>query len=232
MKLKALGWLAAACALVVVASPTAHAQGGRGGGFGFGGMGGDPTFILSMEPIQKELTLNDQQKSKIEGMAADNRDAMQDIFQMSPDERNKKLQERATANRKKIAELLEKPQGERLEEIMLQIAMQNGGAQLAGLLTRPEIAEKVELTADQKKKLEDLVSENQKKTTEIFENAQGDFQGMREKMTKLREDMKDKPSEVLTAAQKEKIEKMEGKKFDVTLLQMGPGFGKKGKGGN
>ncbi len=230
MNAKATVWLAAACALLAVSATTAYAQGGRG--MGFGGMGGDPTFLLSRPPVQDELKLNDQQKSKIEDMTADNRDAMQDLFQLPPDEMAKKMSERAAANRKKIADLLEKPQMERFEEINLQFAMDGGGAQLASLLIRDDMAEKVGISADQKKKLDDLVKENQKKSTEIREKNQGDFQTMFEEMNKLRTEMKDKPVAVLSAEQKEKIEKLEGKKFDVSQLQFRPGggkgFGKKG----
>jgi hypothetical protein len=151
---------------------------------------------------------------------------------LPPDEMAKKMQERATANRKKVVALLEKPQMERLDEISLQFAMDGGGAQLASLLVRDDIADKVGISADQKKKLDDIVKENQKKSTEIREKNQGDFQTMFDEMNKLRTEMKDKPSAVLTAEQKEKLEKLEGKKFDVAQLQFRPGggkgFGKKG----
>jgi Spy/CpxP family protein refolding chaperone len=222
----------AALVVASVSAARAQPQGGQGRGMGmFGGMGGDPSFLLSIEPIQKELTLTEEQKTKVGDMAQENRDAMQDIFQMAPEERTKKLQERATANRKKIADLLQKPQMERLDEISLQMAMQNGGAQLATLLMRSDVAEKVNLAADQKKKLEDLVADNTKKMQEIRDNNQGDFQGMREAMTKLQTEQKDKITAALTSEQKDKLEKLQGKKFDLTSIQMGRGFGGK-KGGN
>jgi Spy/CpxP family protein refolding chaperone len=228
MNVKLIGLAALAAALVMGSTPAAHAQGGRGGGM-FGGMGGDPTFLLSMEPVQKELNLTAEQKTKVDDMAADNRDAMQDIFQLPPEERTKKLQERTTANHKKVADLLQKPQSERLDEISLQMAMDGGGAQLATLLLRDDMAEKVSLTADQKTKLGDIVKENQKKMTDIRENNQGDFQAMGDAMMKLRAELKDKPSAALTAEQKDKLEKLQGKKFDVSQLQFRPG---RGFGGN
>ncbi len=195
----------------------------------FGGMGGDPTFLISMEPVQKELTLTEEQKSKVGDMGQANRDAMGDLRDALPEERIKKLQERATTNRKKITEFLQKPQMERLDEISLQWAMDSGGMSLVGALMRPDVAEKIDLSADQKKTLDDMTKDNQKKMQEIRDNNQGDFQGMFEAMNKLRGEQKEKTMAALTADQKTKLEKLEGKKFDVSQLQFRPGAGFGGK---
>ncbi len=55
--------------LAAVWTSTALAQPGPGqgrgpGGFG-GGLGADPTMLLSLEPVQKELELSDEQKADL-----------------------------------------------------------------------------------------------------------------------------------------------------------------------
>ena len=207
--------------------------GGFGAGFGGAAFGSDPTFLLSLEPVQTELAIDDGQKAQLDKLSEEGRGMFAELRNLSNEERTKKFEERATENKKRVKEILLPPQQGRLLEIGLQMAMQNGGEQLVAFLIRPEIASQLQLSADQKKQLEDLVQENQKKTQELFASAQGDFQGMRDQMTKLRTEMKDKPAALLTSEQKEKLEKMQGKKFDLTAMQNGRGFGgpRSGRGG-
>jgi Spy/CpxP family protein refolding chaperone len=230
MNLKCL--MLTVAALVALVAANAFAQGG-GKGFGRGGFGGgavDPTMLLGQEPVQKELELSSEQKTQLTALSDEARQARRDLFQggAAPEDMQKKMTEMAAANKKKVAEILAPPQSARLDEILLQFAVYSGAA---GALSQDATAEKLGLTADQKTKLTDLQTENGKKMSEIFQNAQGDFQGMQEKMGKLREEQKTAVMGVLTAEQKEKLEKLQGAKFDVASLQV---FGGRrgGKGGN
>jgi uncharacterized protein (TIGR03067 family) len=204
---------------VAASATAAHAQGGRMdtmGDIGVDwqftmtvvvlGMSYDPTYLLMI--LQKELNLTDAQISKVEDMMDDVVDEMA----------TGKIQDRAADNRKKIADLLEKPQMERFEEINLQVVTEHGGVDLVLLLLRDDMAEKVGLSADQKKKLDDLVKP--KEPTEVLANSWGlwAFSGRREEWEKKREEMTAKTYAILTAEQKEKIEKLEGKKFDETAV--------------
>jgi len=231
LNLKCLALMVAV--VTAFAASNAFAQGGGKGfgrGFGGGGFAVDPTMLLGQEPVQKELEVSDAQKTQLTQLADDARQARRDLFQggAAPEDMQKKMTEMAAANKKKVAEILAPPQSARLDEIMLQYAVYAGAA---GALSQDATAEKLGLTADQKTKLTDLQTENAKKMGEIFQNAQGDFQGMQEKMGKLRDEQKTAAMDVLTSEQKEKLEKLQGKKFDVASIQIGGRRGA-GKGGN
>ena len=73
-----------------------------------------------------------------------------------------------------------------------------------------QIKEAVGLNADQEKKVLDLQVEQGKKQSKMFEEMQGgggDMEGMREKMTAMREETSKKLKEILTADQWTKYEK-------------------------
>jgi protein CpxP len=73
-----------------------------------------------------------------------------------------------------------------------------------------QIKEAVGLNADQEKKVLDLNIEQGKKQSKMFEEMQGgggDMEGMREKMTAMREETNKKMKEILTAEQWTKYEK-------------------------
>src|SRR4051812_21103659 len=83
--------IAASVALIAssaFAQPPGGGFGGGGGGFG-GGFGGgrggfgqtDAVQLLGQEPIQKELELSDDQKTKITALADSVREARQAMFQ-------------------------------------------------------------------------------------------------------------------------------------------------------
>ena len=66
----------------VVATATAALAQGPGGGrgmFGGGGRFNDPTFLLGSEQVQKELELSDEQKTAVQKLVDDNRQAMMDL---------------------------------------------------------------------------------------------------------------------------------------------------------
>jgi hypothetical protein len=67
-----------------------------------GGMFNDPAMLLGMEPVQKELELSDDQKAKVTQLSADSRQGMQELFQLSPEERQTKMAERAKESKKKL----------------------------------------------------------------------------------------------------------------------------------
>lgn len=76
--------------------------------------------------------------------------------------------------------------------------------------TTEQIKEAVGLNADQEKKVLDLNIEQGKKQSKMFEEMQGgggDMEGMREKMTAMREETSKKLKEILTAEQWTKYEK-------------------------
>lgn len=221
------GLRAALAVSIVAAASVALAQPGGGRGMG---RTNDLSFFLAIEPVQTELQLTDEQKASAQKMADDNRQAMMDLRNSgaTPEEMGEKIQERAKENKKKVEELLKPEQRERLEQIALQIG---GGA----ALSRPEIADKLGLSDEQKKKLEKISEDAQQKRMDLFSagppSDQQEMQDRMQKVQKINDEQKSKATEVLTAEQKDKFEKMQGKKFDFDPMQLMRGFGRGAGGG-
>jgi hypothetical protein len=215
MKSRSICLMLAVVAVAALSVSNAIAQ--PGGGRGFGGFGApDPATLLGQESVQKELELSADQKTQVTKFSEEAREARRGMFQPGgdPQEMQKKLADMAAANKKKVAELLLPPQNARLDEIALQYGVYSAALTTIG---QDATAEKLGLTADQKKKVTDLIAENGTKAREIFQDAQGDFQGAQ---AKIREAQKTAAMGVLTAEQKEKLEKLQGKKFDVAGIQL------------
>jgi hypothetical protein len=119
-------------------------------------------MLLEMAEVQKELAVTDAQKEKITALQADARAAMDKAMQdfdpraaqdLEPEEREKRMAEmraKMEENNKKmderVAEMLDAKQLARLKQLRLQ-------REGVGALTRGDIAEKLVLTDEQKKKI-------------------------------------------------------------------------------
>jgi Spy/CpxP family protein refolding chaperone len=194
---------------------------GRGpGGFGGGGggFGSDPTMLLSLEPVQKELELSEEQKADLTKLSEEGRSLFADFRNLSREEITKKLEERTAENKKRLDGILLKPQLGRLEEISIQIAG-------AGALDRTDVAEKLKLTDAQKKSLEDLSTESRDKIREVMSAGPLGPGEMQEKMAAINKDRKEKSLGVLTKEQREKFDILQGKKFELDMSQMMLRFG-------
>jgi Spy/CpxP family protein refolding chaperone len=241
--------VAVATVMFAVSAALAQPPGGQGRGFGrgfgrggmFGGGTTDPTTLLTQESVQKDLELTDDQKTKVTKLADEAQQARQDMFQglnfqpgQPPSQEDmqamqKKQDELVAQNKKKAADILVPQQQQRLDEIVLQYSLEGQGGGLAGAasaLAADDLSKKLGLTEDQKKKLTDLQTEGQTKMQDLIGGGGFDPQ----EMAKVRTEFKDKAIAVLTADQKAKLEKMEGKKFDVSTIQGRGGFGR-GRGG-
>jgi Spy/CpxP family protein refolding chaperone len=251
-------------AVVVMAlATTAYAQPGSGGPGGpgrFGGPGGGPMGRIGMllrlmanEQVQKELNLTDDQKTKLtqlgEKLRESFRSQMAGMENLSREERQAKFRENMEKMQKEaeakvpeimgqVAQILKPEQLIRAKQIQLQLE----GAEA---LQRPEVAEAIGLSDEQKKKLESLAEEGRKKIGEMFEagRSQGQqgqdggrerFAGMREKMDKMRQEGQQQAMAVLTADQKTKLAEIMGKPVEIDRSQLfGPpgGRGRNGRGG-
>jgi hypothetical protein len=177
-------------------------------------------MLLQAEPIQKELELSDDQKSSFTKLAEDSRPAGGG-GQMTPEER----QQRREEMQKKVNEILLPNQQERLEQIVLQVSLKTQASQA---LSDSKVADKLQLTEDQKKQLGDLASDYRQKMMDLF---QGGGPPDRDAMTKLRSEQSDKAMAVLTADQKEQLTKLEGKTVDIDPAQLLRGQGRRNRGG-
>jgi Spy/CpxP family protein refolding chaperone len=237
-------------ALLIAAASTVQAQDRpRGGGFqfGFGGPGGfgGASFdanLLATPEVQKELGVSDEQKGLIEDMLTDIRNQMraargqggaggfQNFQNLSEEERNKLIaegQKRMEEMNKKTEEMitmvLEPKQTDRFGQLRLQRAG-------VGAFNRPDIAEKIGLSQEQKDKMKKIQDDARPDPSAFASFQNMSEEERREAFTKMREKGEKANADilnVLTAEQKETWAKLQGKKFDFPPPQFGrrPGGG-------
>lgn len=217
-------------ALVFAASLTpslvfAQPPGGGGpGGFGgpFGG-GGGLIGLLMRDEVQQEIQLVDEQRDKVMKVAEESRDKMrqemrgmfEEMRDLSDEERRErfgeirsKMEEMNAGVETQLKKALLPHQLERLKQIDLQVRMQQRGE---GGLSSRTVAEVLELSDEQREKLEQRAEEVRKELQEKVRQAQAEA---REKML-----------EVLTPEQKAKLEELMG---DAFQLQDDDRFGGRG----
>ena len=158
---------------------------------------------------------------------------MADMQNLTPEERSAKMQDMrkemdaaAAKTQKAVEGILLPHQFERVKQIQLQQQF-TMGANMA--LAAPELQKDLGLTDDQKAKIKTINDEAMQAMRGAFTPGQPPSQADMDKMTKAREENAKKALDVLTADQKEKLEKMKGPKFDTTTLF--GGMGRIGGGG-
>lgn len=170
--LRLFGILALSGALVAGASENAQAQfgrGQRGGGFGRGPARAAELRELSQESVQEELQLTEEQISAVEEFSDSFSEGSQELYDLSFRVRQAQSdEERAAAEaeldalrtqragqlREKLTEILEEPQLQRLDQIVLHRA---GPSALA----REDVAEKLGLSENQRIAITDMVEQRQ-----------------------------------------------------------------------
>ncbi len=169
-------WTVAALAIVVAMAQVAEAQreGGRRGGRGFGrgGFGPIPAvqLVADAEEVQTALTLTDDQKTKVDEINDQLRDDRRELFQggggggdfRAMRDEMEKLNTEAAA---KLAEVLDAGQQKRLMGIQIQV---NG----AEMLLDAAVAKELNVTDDQKSKLEEARDENRQAMMDAREEMQ------------------------------------------------------------
>jgi len=188
-------------------------------------MRGSIIGLLSVEAVQKELKLSDDQVAKIreigQKLRAESREQYAGLRDIEDAQKRRakmtELRDQADQKaREQIREVLQREQIMRLYQIRLQVR----GA-VYGLNNR-YVAGRLELTDEQKKK----AAEIEKATTEkVFaayrglrdlgdEQRRQAFAEAREKIGKIHADAEKQALGLLTAEQKEAFEKMKGEKFE------------------
>jgi hypothetical protein len=204
--------VALAFGLVAVLAGPALAQGGRGGRGGFGG----PANLLGNEAVQKELKLDEAQKSKATELATETREKMMSLNEQLSDlqgpERMAKQQELSKpineAAMKTAAAFLKPEQLKRLHEIELQ---QRGIQAFAD----PAIAKKLSVTTEQETKVKSLMADMQSEMREIQQSAGDDRQAAMQKQQALRKETLGKVMALMTDDQKKTWKEMTGEPFEV-----------------
>lgn len=196
-------------------------QGGQGPGFGrmWGGGAGIGGMLLNRADVQRELNLTDQQKAKINEMQQAQRVAMQELRNLPPEERRQRMQEIRQKN--DPTTVLNENQKKRLKELELQwlgpMALMN-----------PETAREVGLTDEQRSKIQGLLMEQMQQMRERFQG--GGQPGAN--LEQARQQLENRILEILTPAQRQKWQQMQGKPFQFEGGRgFGPGFGGPRQGG-
>jgi Spy/CpxP family protein refolding chaperone len=185
------------------------------GGFGgpFGG-GGGLIGLLMREDVQQEIQLVDEQRDKVMTVAEDVRDKMREemrgmfeqMRELSDDERRErfgeirsKMEQMNADVETQLKKALLPHQLQRLKQIDLQVRMQSRGE---GGLSSRAVADALELSDDQREKLEQRAEEVRRELQEKIRQAQAEA---REKML-----------DVLTPEQKAKLEELTGDVFQMS----------------
>lgn len=242
--MRRLGMRVVVCAAVCLAVATSamaqgqgQGRGGRGGRGGFGGGFGGGAFglslsrIVSIEKVQKELKISDEQKTKLDAIRAEARQGggggaggFGNFQNMSEEERTKffeEMRKQGEERNKKVEAVLDADQNKRAKEILLQA---RGNSALAD----PEVAKQLALTEDQVASVKTIGEESGKQMRELFQPG-GDRDEQRKKMEELRKNTDEEYLNVLTDEQKAKFAALKGAKFELDPADLRGGFG--GPGG-
>jgi Spy/CpxP family protein refolding chaperone len=211
---------------MVISAFAAEGSGGsrRGGGRGMGGGRDSILGLLVMEQVKKELNLSEDQVAKVNAISEELRGQTRQEFaalrEIQDQEKRRAKMAELTAKsdrdaRAKLADVLNKEQMTRLDQIRLQ------ARPVVDSLAEEEVASKLKLTEDQKKKLEQIGKDMHAKQSELFgsmREASPEQRGAAsQKLRKIRSDADSKALEVLTAQQKEEFQQMQGKKIELQM---------------
>lgn len=181
--------------------------------------GGNKVYLVQAEPVQTELKVTPEQKTKLEAIAEAYRDELRELVPFGEgtsreeirakfEENREKITQLGRDTEKKVDELLNADQQKRLNEIAIQAA----GSEA---LRREEVASKLKLTAEQKQKIEQLLDEQAEKRREAF----GQGSGGREAFERIRDETEKQVAAILTDEQKTQWKAMQGKEFDLASLR-------------
>lgn len=202
-------------------------QGGqaqRGQGFGRMMGAGMAGMLLQRPDVQRELNLTEQQKTQIRQMQESMRTAMQEMRNMPPQERRQKMEELRQKN--DPTKVLNETQKKRLRELELQ-------AMGPTAFLQPEVADELNLTQEQRSRLQGIVMQQMQQLREQFQGGAGQGQAV-QNFQQMREQAEKQMLEVLTPAQREKWQQMQGKPFQFEGGRPMPwggmgGFGQQGR---
>jgi len=217
--------LALGLALSVIAAPSfAQRQGGRGG---FGGRGGGGSFLLQIPEVQKELKIDEGQLEALkllnEANQAKARELRQNSANLTDDQRREQFRAMAAAQQKEVASILNATQVARLKQLEIQRAG-------VGALRQTSVQTALNLTADQKAKLEAQQTADREAMRAVFQGFRGQdgqrptpeqLTEARTKMEAMRKASEAKTLAILTDAQKKQFEAMKGAPFTFPQRQGG-----------
>ncbi len=176
-------------------------QGGAAGRMGLSAM------LLERADVQRELNLTEQQKTQIRQMLEEQRRARAELRNLPPEQRLEKMLE--LRQKYDPTSVLTDAQKKRLRELELQ-------AMGPMAFLNPEVADELKLTQEQRSRLMGIMNEFRNQLREQWQGGgfQQGNQGQRmQQMQRMREQMEQRMLEVLTPAQRQQWQQMQGKPF-------------------
>lgn len=203
---------------------------GRGRGFGGGrGAFGAPSGLglLGREEVRKDLKLTDEQAKQVRELAEAARPNFGNFRDATDEERREmfaEMNKKRTEAELKLKTVLKPEQQTRLDQIVLQ---QRGFRALQD----EKVVAKLELDADQKKKLESVFAAGDDERQQLFSDIREgvvERDQIRSKMETLEKDLETNVMAALNDDQKKAFTALQGEKLD---LPRGRGFGRGGRRG-
>lgn len=225
-------WTVLPLAIALVAASWSEVQAQREGGrsrggsssqgrSGRGGFDQSAMGLLRIPQVQTELGLSDEQKTKLRELGESSRPSREQyaaLRELPEEERNKKfaeMREKRQEAEKKLFGILNAEQGTRLKQILLQ-------ARGLRALADKEVAKELGLSEEQSAKIREIMSAGSDRGSSFQalrdlpeEERRKKFAEMRAQGEKQRQEAEKKVLAVLTDEQKQKLEKMKGKKFEL-----------------
>jgi hypothetical protein len=170
-------------------------------------------MLLRQQSVQKELKLTDDEIEKVHKHCAKQWEKAQAVSKLSEKEQDTKFNEMSKENERFVETTLTKEQRKRLHEITLQTA---------GLLcvTRQEVASKLKLTEEQKKRLPQFHKEARQEAEEWIYVVKKEQR--LEKLRELRETSRKRLMDLLTDEQEVAWKEMIGAPFVGDLTYTDP----------
>ncbi|HJQ79201.1 MAG TPA: hypothetical protein VJ828_04565 [Lacipirellulaceae bacterium] len=229
-----VSWVLASLAIIALVAEVAEAQregGRRGRGGRFGGRLIAPVqLVAEADEVRAALNVTPEQEEKIEAINDELREARREAFSNREGDfraaqgEMEKLNQEASA---KLAEVLDADQQKRLLGISIQV---NGAAALSD----PAVAKELEITDEQKTKLDEARESNMEAAREAFRDLRDQELSqdeMRAKFQEIQQEGDKKLLAVLTSDQQAKLEELKGEPVEVDMSQFrGRGFGGGGRG--
>ena len=191
---------------------------GRRRGSGRGSLLG----LLRMEQVQKELKLSEEETAKVKTFAEKHRAEMRKQYEgiREIEDREKRrakwMELRDQSDRKAheaIRKILPREKMIRLYQIRLQVRA------VVDSLANKYVSGKLKLTDEQKAKLAQIVKDSQAARSELYGSMRDASEEQRReayaKYRKIRSDADEEALGLLTAEQKEALEKMKGEKIEL-----------------
>ncbi len=166
-------------------------------------------LLLRQKSVREELKLDHDETAKIFDFTAKQQEQAEKVSELPEAERKEKYDRLAREDETFLATHLTPEQRKRLEQISMH---------LAGLMwvTRPAIAEKLKLTAEQKEKAHQYQDQARKDVAEAIRTE--DREARRQKLAELHKANHDRLVELLTDEQKATWKELAGPRFNGEIV--------------